>query len=158
MAFLTEANYFIYISNRSKTLANINWNSFSGLPVSFGTTTAHNGRRRIVAPTPPKPGVITLGKHANDTEDPLIWAWLSRFCLDENLDTEGQAGSGDTLVICPKKNCTGGLVVAKQLEFYNIAPTGDATFWAANLANETPGMSANSLQLTYTNTNLMQFK
>lgn len=158
MPFLTQANYLIYIKNRSNTLTQIYWTGFSGLQVNFGTVTAHNGKRPIVAPTPPKPGTFTLTKQANPDEDKKILQWLSKFCLDELNDTTATAGSGDTLIVAPKKNCTGSLLFQQQLELYNLAPSGQASFWNADVSNDNPGMSQNTINLTFSDSNYLPLK
>lgn len=132
---LSKSSFLIYIEDRDKVLANIFWETASGLGKRSEPIRTSNGRQRYFIPTRAEVKNISLSKAANPDEDGILWNWLQNFCADTPL-FEGQINSGAILFLVPLKPCLVTEPYALKGKAYNLIPV-DSNLWDADISNVT---------------------
>lgn len=128
---LSSASFQIYIEDRDKILANIFWETCSGLGKRSEPIRTSNGKQRYLIPTRPELKNITLSKAANVDEDLLIYEWANNFCSEDPI-FEGSVNSGAILFLVPLKPCTATEPYPAKGKAYNLIPV-DYNFWNADV-------------------------
>lgn len=145
---LTKSDYLIYIDEPNKRLADIYWESCSGISLTSESIQTSNGKSRYTMNTRPVPQPITLSRAANVDDDFKITQWLNEFCSETPV-IANQNSLGALLILLPLKPCAGNEPYNRSIKVYELKPS-EWTMFDADIMSTTD-MSRTSIVCNWKN-------